>query len=159
MKRESVLSKTLVLVAVGSIVGLSGAATVSARTQAAMGDGQCQILDPADDVGVEVTMTLAQLEDAAVLDDGYVLVTIEPSGLAGVTVPDDTSTVAVRLTPAEHEIALALAQDGTTGMATNVVRSAAWVAKIEEALSGGFAIEFNGAACPYGCQTVLEDNI
>lgn len=159
MKRESVLSKTLVLFAVGSIVGLSGSATVSARTQASMSDGECQILDPADDVGVEVTMTLAQLEDATVHDDGYVLVTIDASGISGASVPDDTSTITVRLTPAEHAIALGLAQDGTTGMATNVVRSTAWVTKIEEALIGGFAIEFNGAACPYGCQVVLEDNL
>ncbi len=139
--------RILLLVAAGLLSATSGATEATAAIE------QCQIADPENDPGGEVSMSPSQLQQAQPHPAGGWVVRVEPSDLAGITVPAGLEVVKVRLTDAQRATAVDLAQNGSLGKATFAVHSQSWVEETEQRLLGGFSVLFNGPLCPYGGPT------
>jgi hypothetical protein len=136
---ETTNKRMLLFVAVGLLTATAGASEAAAQEQ-------CQIQDPDNDPGGEVTMSSAQLQQAAQHPNGGWVVFVTPEDLAGIDAPPELEVVKVRLSNAQYATAVDLAQNGAAVFA---VHSEAWVEEMEQRLLGGFSVLFNGLLCPY----------
>ncbi|MCH9682748.1 MAG: hypothetical protein K0V04_15035 [Deltaproteobacteria bacterium] len=135
---------TLVLVAAGLLTTTAGLTSTPAQAQES-----CQIPDPENNPGGEVSMSLEQLGQAKQLPNGGWWLHVEASDLAGVEVPKELKKVELHLTNQQMKTAVDVAKAANSKTVVFAVHSEEWAAKMEQRLLGGFSVNFNVSVCEY----------